>query len=525
MRALLLATSFLICTPSFAQKGYIDSLKNILKTEKKDTSRAKILYKLSYEYVLTKPDTALLLAQEAYDISVRKNFLTGEAWSLAQMGNAFRELGNNAQAIWYYLEQLKIEEKRKIPENLATVNMAISLAYNREKDTANAIRYIHLADSIVDANNIQYLKIYTLLNKGDIYEKANRLQDAMQYTRQAYNLAATENDTIILGAALNNLGNILLKQDQPLEAIKNYGQGIAFLKYANDNKSLSEAYLGIAKAFYNETELDSALLFAKKSYSISAGDGFLKNAVQTTNFLSVLYGKLDNIDSAFSYLQKTFVLKDSVESMEKIKKIESLTIEEKLRQMHLTALLEAEKEERRQKLELLAIGITIPMFFLFSFYISRRKIKKKLVTFFGIFSLLFLFEYLTLFIHPFVQKISHHSPVIEIIIFVAIAALMIPAHHRIEHWFTKRLVLIHERRFIHPPVVEAIERENLSGQEIIPSEKTEEPEVKVIIANTAPQEYIHEPGTITDADDSTEEPIPPQTGDTNTGEKPPDELA
>ena len=54
--------------------------------------------------------------------------------------------------------------------------------------------------------------------------------------------------------------------------------------------------------------------------------------------------------------------------------------------------------------------------------------------------MLFLFEYLTLLLHPVVQHITHHSPVFEILIFVAIAGLLIPLHHRLEHWMIEKLV-------------------------------------------------------------------------------------
>jgi hypothetical protein len=48
--------------------------------------------------------------------------------------------------------------------------------------------------------------------------------------------------------------------------------------------------------------------------------------------------------------------------------------------------------------------------------------------------LLILFEYLTLLLHPYVKELTHHTPVYELLIFVTIAAFLIPTHHRIENW-------------------------------------------------------------------------------------------
>ncbi len=445
MRVIVLLFFVLITNITFSQEYYKDSLQAELKKEKKDTSRAMILYNLSYEYLLIKPDTALMLAKQAYDISLRRKFLKGEAGALNQMGNAFREMGNNAEAINYYLEQLKIEEQLNRPENLAMVNMTIALAYNQDRDANNAIYYIQKADSIINKNNLSDFKAFSLLNAGDIYEKANRLKEATDATQQAYNLAVLTKEILVIGTALSNFGNIHLKQHLWKEAILQYKLSIPYLKEANDLRTISEAELGLANAFYNNRQKDSALYYAKESFRVAAGNGFLRNALQSSNLLSTLYKNYNNIDSAFRYLETTLLLKDSIESSEKVKKLESLTIAEKIRQEQLRELAKIEKKERRQKLELLAIGIAIPMLFLISLYISRKKITKRVVEFAGIFSLLFFFEYLTLFIHPFVQEIAHHSPLVEIFIFVAIAALMIPAHHKIEHWFTRRLVHIHEK--------------------------------------------------------------------------------
>jgi hypothetical protein len=58
----------------------------------------------------------------------------------------------------------------------------------------------------------------------------------------------------------------------------------------------------------------------------------------------------------------------------------------------------------------------------------------------GILSLLFLFEYLTLWLHPTVAELTGHKPIFEIMIFVALAAILIPLHHRTEHWLVERLI-------------------------------------------------------------------------------------
>ena len=93
-----------------------------------------------------------------------------------------------------------------------------------------------------------------------------------------------------------------------------------------------------------------------------------------------------------------------------------------------------------QQLQFLFIGMFIPALFLFTLLISRRKVHARVIRFLGIISLLIFFEYLTLLLHPYVAEITNHTPILELLIFVCIAAVLIRAHHRIEDWFVHKLI-------------------------------------------------------------------------------------
>lgn len=54
------------------------------------------------------------------------------------------------------------------------------------------------------------------------------------------------------------------------------------------------------------------------------------------------------------------------------------------------------------------------------FRFSSEIVHRKLIQFCGVLSLLLLFEYITLFMHPFVAELTNHSPAIEIVIFVCV---------------------------------------------------------------------------------------------------------
>jgi hypothetical protein len=157
-------------------------------------------------------------------------------------------------------------------------------------------------------------------------------------------------------------------------------------------------------------------------------------------FLESFYKKNNNIDSAYAYLSLSQALHDSINSKDRIRQSQIISSNEQLRQTELAEQKLKAKKERQQQLQLLFIGIFIPAFFLMTLLLSRRKIHVRVIKFLGVISLLILFEYLTLLLHPYVADKTNHTPIVELLIFVAIAAILIRAHHRIEQWFIDKLI-------------------------------------------------------------------------------------
>jgi hypothetical protein len=138
-------------------------------------------------------------------------------------------------------------------------------------------------------------------------------------------------------------------------------------------------------------------------------------------------------------------IKDSFDNSEKIRELQVLTFNEQKRQAALVVEKKTQLKERKLKLELLLIGMLIPVFFFVSAYISRKKVHTRVIELSGIFSLIFLFEYITLLLHPVVSEKASHSPVIEILMFVAIAAILSPTHHKVEYWLISKLTGKHHK--------------------------------------------------------------------------------
>ncbi len=447
----ILVLLFTACSlSSVAQIKEADSLFQKLRKERVDTVKVDILFSISHLYQNYKPDSALFFAQEAYFLSVKHDYLKGESWSLNQMAVAFNNLGNFPKALEYYLEQLKIEEKIGKPANIAIVYMDIALLYTNTKDFKSSVWYSMKADSITRVNKLQVYIPYVLLNLGDAYEKADQLDSALYYTNQCYEVSVQLQNKLLIGTALNNLGNIYTKMGNLKEAMNNYRTGIPFLEEGNDNRSYTETLLGLARVFEKQGQADSAVTYARKSFELAMKNQFPDKMMMASIFLKDLFKLKGKTDSAFLYQETVMMLKDSLESQKKIQEVQGMTLKEQLRQQEIVRQRLQDAKDRETQLQLLLIGIMIPAFFLLTIVLSRRKVHKRVIELAGIISVLLFFEYITLLLHPFVKEMTHHNAFYEIIIFVCIAAIITPAHHRFQQWLITRLTrmnyVVHHRK-------------------------------------------------------------------------------
>ena len=436
----------LICnfTAVQAQKNTADSIRILLNREKADTNRVKFMWQLADASSIYDPDSAFILSQQALYLARQIKYLEGESRSLGIIANAFIKIGNYPKALEYYLQKLKIEEKRHNARNLASVTINIGIVYTYQEEYKNALVYYYRADAIIKKNNLQDVKYFIALNLGDVYDRLNKTDSAFMYFKRSLALAIPLGDKDLIGASMVGLGHSYSKMGVYDLSKQFYKDALANLQAEADEDLMCEAALGLAKLYDKINLHDSATYFADFSLKLARKDGFQSRQLDAVEFLTMHYKKINNQDSAYTYLEYVQALKDSISSKERVRQSQVLSSNEQVRQLERAEAAKAAAKERSKQLQLLFIGIFIPGLFLITLFLSRIKINVRVIKSAGIISLLIFFEYLTILLHPRVVELANHIPVIELIIFVIIAALLLPAHHKIEHWLIAKLTRRHQ---------------------------------------------------------------------------------
>lgn len=437
----LLVIIFLFtCSGLFAQKQKADSLIELLNTEKADTAKVKLLWQLAGIINAYDPGEALLYSQKALNLATAIKYTEGQSKSLGAMAITYNTIGNYTKALDLNLRKLKLEEKGNNPRNLAMALLNIGIVYRYQEEYAEALKYYYRSDSVINEHHIEDAKYYIYMNLGDVYDKMNNNDSAFNYFNRSLILSNNLKNNDYIGNSMTGLGHTYFKQGNSAFSLLHYRAAIEYLTAADNDDVLCEALLGLATLYQQQLQKnDSAVYYASLSLKIAKKDGFLTKQLEAADFLANHFKKANNIDSAYVYLQQVNKLNDSINGKAKIRELQLMSSNETLRQQEIEENKQKVKKERKQQLQLLFIGIFIPGFFLITLLLSQIRIATRVIKILGILSLLILFEYLTLLLHPTVAAFTNHTPVYEMFIFVAIAAILIPAHHRIENWLIKKL--------------------------------------------------------------------------------------
>ena len=439
MKKFLVALLVLISFNSFAQNNKADSLKRLLREEIVDTIRIRLLVELSSNYYQSNPDTALILVQQGLNLARQKGFVKGEIRCLFALALIFSLTGNYPVSLEYYLQVLKNYESRHYQYGLMRVYENIGMVYSEMGDQQMAISYYKKSKTLAESMHVLKTMNYILIGLGDAYEILNQLDSARIYTNQAYELTVRLNNPGLKGVTLNNLGNIHSKMQQGEIALGYYRQGLSLEKEAKDFNGLCETTLGMAALFKKTGQADSALHYARLSFSTGKEAGFTKRILNASTFLSSYFKGLNRIDSAYYYQGITIAAKDSLFSQEKVREVQNLSFAEKIRQQEIEEASRLAREERKSNIQLLGIVTFISFFFGLLFVFSKRHVNPKIIKFLGLLGLLLLFEFISLFLHPYIASFTHHTPVYMLLILVAIASLLVPMHHKLQQWVKEKL--------------------------------------------------------------------------------------
>ncbi len=354
-----------------AQQIIIDSLKRELQTAQQDTNRVLLLGDLARVLYLSKPDTALLLGQQAYDLSEKVHYVKGTALSLNRMATAYSALGDYPKSLLLFKKALAASESLADPVGTAQAYNNIGDTYLIQRDYTKALTYFIKANNTITPGAKPYAEMIFSLNIGECYLRLHQYDSSYSFLRSSYAKVKALKFDDLYGDFERNLGEVEAAKNHPDAALTYLHQAAASSQAVEDLQNVSKTYKSIS-LFYQNRNADSAILYAKKALAAAQNGLYNQGIFEASNLLTRLYeGTNDAV--AFRYLKLATAAKDSLYSQEKVKQLLSITFEEKQRQQEL----EAARKASRNQIKLYALLGIIGVFLLLALLLYRNNRNKQ----------------------------------------------------------------------------------------------------------------------------------------------------
>jgi len=374
MKRVLFALLLLVLLPYFtkAQDAKIDSLKNLLRTVKEDTVRVLLLNELSYNLYQSRPDTALLLGQQGYDLSQRLHYGQGTALSLNRMAIAYAVLGDYPKALLLFRKALT--QSQHLADSLGTAQAYNNIGdtYMKQKDYTRAVNYFKNASAALPSGAIPYYKMIFLLNMGECHLRLGQYDSALFYLQTTYAKVKALPYEDLYGDFERLLGEVAAAENRSSEALAYFHKSVSSYQQVEDLLHLNMTYLSMALFYQARRQPDSAIAYAKKALAAAQSGTYIQGIFETSNLLTQLYeGKNDAL--AFRYLKLATAAKDNLYSQDKVKQLLSISFEEKQRQQEL----EAARAESRNQIRLFSLLGILGVFLLLAGVLYRNNRNKQ----------------------------------------------------------------------------------------------------------------------------------------------------
>ena len=424
----------------FAQTDSIDAKLQKIIEERNDENKIKSIYSDFNSEIEGNPNLMVTKGIKLLQLSQKKNDLLAEGGAYYILGCSYRSAGNKVNALNYTFKGLELAEKIGNQTFLIFLYNNLGNIYKDAGENERALSaYLKAIEhSKIGKNDI--LQIMPVANMGTIYLNTEKLDSALIYAQKAYELTVKTGRNFMKVDILRTLGGIHSKMGNELLA-KSYFI-MAVNGYQNDNKSrsASKTYFAFAEHFNRFNQRDSCIFYAKKAIEVVDKTALFYLGMKPAKLLSDIYTKT-NCDSALKYSEIYRIANDSFYSAKIIQQTQLITFENEMKQKELAEEKIKAEEEHKQNIQYALIAFGIITFIISFLLLSRRFITNtKMIQFLGVVALLVVFEFLNLLLHPFLERITHHSPMLMLLALVCIAALLVPLHHKLEKWATHKLV-------------------------------------------------------------------------------------
>ena len=327
----------------FAQKA--DSILNLLKDDKEDTTKAMHLANICKEYIGSNEfDKGLVYANQALSLSQKLAFKKGIAQAHYSMGRIYMRQNSYPEALKNTLASLKLREELNDKQGTADAYNNLGTIYNLQGNGSEGLKNFTIALKLFKEVKNKKCEAMAYNNLGIYYAEHSDFTESFKNFNAALKIYEERKDMLGAAQEFSNMGGIYEMLGNYPKAIENQTAALKMAQKIGDINDfagpliqLGSLYTELHKTKEAHYYLDSALRIGLRLNS--KGD------------IGLYYGKLTLLDSvegnykaAFQHYRLFIVYRDSIDNEET--KTESLKIQ-----------MQYESEKKEKEIALLNLDL------------------------------------------------------------------------------------------------------------------------------------------------------------------------
>ena len=380
MKAYCLLIGF-FCTASPLALGQdqrlADSLIEVYHAGTYQEDERDILAQIAAEE--TNPDRSLEYSELLIDRAAADSSNTYLYKGYLQKGNALKYRGDNARALEAYFKSLYYANRTNDEKGIGSLLISIAGMYTVMGNTKNAHDYFNKGITVLREVGDSVKIATALLNAGDDYFNAGKLDSAVIYTRESAAIFAKIDHPLGQAYSLGNLGMIYAQQEKDILGERYINDAVAKLEKLEDYYPIAVYLTFMSDIYIRKNDLPRALDYSQRSLNL-AMQYRLKEQISEANLkLSEIYEKSGDPEASFRHYKDYITYRDSLINVEKVQEIADIRTDFEVSQKQLEVdLLNQQKRTQRiiawvTTIGLLLIGILAIGLYRRNKFIQRTK--------------------------------------------------------------------------------------------------------------------------------------------------------
>lgn len=256
----------------------------------------------------SKPDSTIILANQALEISKRKLYKAGEMRALGNLGIGYYEKGDYNKSIKSYNIAIAIADSLNDKSYIARMLSNLSMPYLALGAHNEALKNLYKSLALAEENNQFKTVAHANHNIGMVYHYQSKSEQAIQYYQKSLNIYEAAGDTTRSTFILGNMAHLYLKKKNFEKAKSLYVQSLKLAEKQQNKKGVGNALQSLGAFYLEQGNIKEALSYLFKSKKILHETGEGTEYLRLLDNLVACYLVLGDRTAASNYANENYKL-------------------------------------------------------------------------------------------------------------------------------------------------------------------------------------------------------------------------